>query len=46
MWGVLSGAASMMKPILRPQDLIGRYDGEEYVVVMENIHIEQYTYID
>ncbi|MCV2402683.1 GGDEF domain-containing protein [Marinomonas sp. C2222] len=38
---VLAKAASIMKSALRPQDLIGRYGGEEFIVIMRNIHIEQ-----
>lgn len=41
---VLSMAASRMKKILRGNDLIGRYGGDEFVVLLERISVEN-TYV-
>lgn len=38
---VLSQVAEMMSSVIRPQDEIGRYGGEEFIVIMRNIKLKQ-----
>ncbi|WP_275426938.1 GGDEF domain-containing protein [Marinomonas primoryensis] len=38
---VLAQVAAMMASVIRPQDEIGRYGGEEFIVIMRNTNLKQ-----
>lgn len=38
---VLAQVATMMRSAIRPQDEIGRYGGEEFIVIMRNTNLKQ-----